>query len=38
MARDLGDPGDSSGADIIACWEHNWPDCTEEIALREIIG
>lgn len=28
-----------SGADLIVCWEHNWPDCPIEVLeLRTAIG
>lgn len=31
---------DPAGCDIIVCWEHNWPDCPENlkvIALSEYV-
>lgn len=30
---------ESSGCDLIVCWEHNWPDCPIEVLeLKTVIG
>jgi hypothetical protein len=29
---------DAKVCDVIVCWEHNWPECPEEIEVVELIG
>lgn len=29
---------DARRCDVIICWEHNWPECPEEIEVVELIG
>jgi hypothetical protein len=29
---------DAKICDVIVCWEHNWPECPEEIEIVELIG